>query len=107
MTNAARRDIEVLWKEHLELPFPSGLAGESINGVDVVSLDGDIAGCVEAYISMQRPNLFQVAILGMCYRDVSVALPHIAAPDRDYFRRLEKLSELVLKEVVGENLPDD
>jgi hypothetical protein len=40
--------IEDMWKEHREAVFPSVSRGRDVDGIDLVMLDADIAGCVLA-----------------------------------------------------------
>jgi hypothetical protein len=39
-----------LWAEHRVAPFPSRLRGKGVEGVDMVMLDADIAGCVDTWL---------------------------------------------------------
>ncbi|GAA2344689.1 hypothetical protein OHT20_36340 [Streptomyces caniferus] len=40
-----------LWQEHLDAPFPAGLRGVELAGIDMVLLDADIAGCVSTWLN--------------------------------------------------------
>ena len=96
-------EIRELWNEHMEVPFPDGFAGKDINGIDFVSLDADIAGCVTTFIERGDLNLYQAAILGLCYQNASLVKSIINEEGTEYFWRLERLSELVLKAVARKN----
>lgn len=67
--------IKGLCKEHLATPFPKGFRAKDLNGVDLVMLDADIAGCVDTFVERGNLNLFQTAILGLCYRNTSFVIP--------------------------------
>ena len=91
--------INELWQEHLAAPFPKGLRGKDIRGVDFVVLDADIAGCVDTFLERGNLNLFQTASLGLCYRHCGYVTPILNEEAAAYFLRLERLAELVLKAV--------
>ncbi len=97
------KDINELWKEHLEAKFPEELSGKDINGIDFVMLDADIAGCVSTFVDNGNLNLFQTATLGLCYHGASFMLPILNDEETEYFWRLERLAELVLKAVAQKN----
>ena len=80
-------------------PFPKEFRAKDVNGIDFVMLDADIAGCVTTFISRGNLNLYQTAILGLSYRNVSSVIPIINDEGKEYFRRLGRLAELVLKSV--------
>lgn len=92
--------ISDLWKEHLAAPFPNGFRAMDISGIDLVMLDADVAGCVDTFLSRGKLNLYQTAILGLSYRNLSYVIPIINDEEKEYFWRLERLAELVLKSVV-------
>ncbi|GEM_PF-797856 len=99
-------EINELWSGHLGETFPEGLTGKDINGIDLVSLDSDIAGCVVTFIDDGNLNLYQTAALGLCFQNVSFVMSILNKEGRKYFGRLERLSELVLKAVAQKNLEE-
>ena len=62
-------------------------------------LDADIAGCVSTFISTGNLNLQQAAVLGLCYRDSLFIMSVINENGQEYFWRLGRLAELVLKAI--------
>ena len=96
-------DVEELWQEHLAAPFPGGLRAKDVNGIDFILLDANIAGCVDTFLERGTLNLYQAAILGLSYRDVSYVIPILNEEGAAYFWRLERLAELVLKAVARKN----
>lgn len=92
-----------LWREHLAASFPNDLRGEDVNGIDCVMLDANIAGCVDTFLEGGTLNLYQLAVLGISYRDVSYVIPILNEEGAAYFRRLERLAESVLKTVARKN----
>lgn len=97
--------IEELWQEHLAAPFPKGLRGKDVNGIDFVLLDANIAGCVSTFIERGKLNAYQMAMLGLSYRDANFIVPILNEEGAAYFWRLERLAELVLKAVARNNQP--
>jgi hypothetical protein len=97
------KNINELWKEHLEAKFPEEFSGKDINGIDFVMLDANVAGCVSAFVDKGNLNLFQTATLGLCYHSASFMLPILNEEGTEYFWRLERLAELVLKAVAQKN----
>lgn len=95
--------IEELWKEHQSAPFPKSYRAKDVNGIDFVMLDADVAGCVDSFLGRGNLNLFQTALLGLCYRDLTYVIPILNEEGRDYYWRLERLAELVLKAVAETN----
>ena len=95
--------IEQLWREHKLAAFPQGYYGKDVNGIDLVMLDADVAGCVDTFLSRGNLNLFQTAILGLCYRDLTYSIPMLSEEGKAYYRRLELLAKLVLKAVATNN----
>jgi hypothetical protein len=95
--------IGELWTEHTNTPFPKGFRGMDVSGIDFVMLDADVAGCVDTFLSRGNLNLFQTAVLGLSYRNLSFVLPILNEEGAAYFWRLERLSELVLKAVALKN----
>ena len=92
--------IEQLWQEHYSAEFPTGCAGEEIEGIDLASLDGDTAGCISTFLMRRGElDLWRTAALGLCYRDLTIVIQQLDGEARDYFYRLETLSKLVLESV--------
>ena len=98
--------IEQLWREHKLAAFPQEYRGKDLNGVDLVMLDADVAGCVDTFLSRGNLNLFQTAMLGLCYRDLTYLIPMLSEEGKAYYWRLERLAELVLKAVAISNQKD-
>jgi hypothetical protein len=91
--------IEDMWKEHREAVFPSVCRGRDVDGIDLVMLDADIAGCVSTYLQRRQLELLRTAVLGVCYRNVTYVLERMPIDGRFHFQRLERLARLVLDAV--------
>jgi hypothetical protein len=91
-------EVRLLWDEHRSAPFPDGLAGEEIAGVDIVMLDADIAGCVATALGNHgRPAVERKAVLAKCLDDLDRVLPLLQDEGaREYYERLRRLAQLTL-----------
>jgi hypothetical protein len=89
--------IEELWQEHLAASFPKGFGGKDVSGIDFVMLDAKIAGCVDTYLKRGTLNIYQTAVLGLSYRNAGYIVPILNEEGAEYFWRLERLAELVLR----------
>lgn len=100
MTSArATENIGPLWAEHRSARFPAGVVGEIVAGVDVTSLDTFTAGCIDTFVKTGKLDLWRTAILGLCHRDLAVAVLSQHGAEKEYFSRLELLARLVLEAV--------
>ena len=103
MTNSDEVLISELWTEHKNAAFPKGFRAKDVCGIDFVMLDADVAGCVGTFLGRGTLNLYQTAILGLSYRNLSYVIPIINDEGKEYFWRLERLAELILKAVTLKN----
>lgn len=87
-----------LWGEHLSAPFPSRLRGEEIEGVDMVMLDADIAGCIDAWLGRGgRLDEQRRGWLKSCREDLRRVMRALDDPEeRAYYERLDALARLAL-----------
>ncbi len=91
-----------LWDVHLASKFPHGYGGEVIEGIDLVLLDSDVAGCVTTFIENDgRLDIWRAAILGLCYRDLNIVTNRLSGEAKERFSLLETLSGLVLKDIIA------
>jgi len=96
-------EIQMLWQQHNAAALPDGCRGVGVEGTDLVMLDADTAGCVQTFLERSgQLDLYRVAILGLCYRELAVALRVLEGDAQEYFGRLEKLARLVLEAVAHE-----
>ncbi|HEX9425775.1 MAG TPA: hypothetical protein VF899_21235 [Pyrinomonadaceae bacterium] len=91
--------IDELWQEHLATPFPRGLRGKDMNGIDFVMFDANIAGCITTFLERGKLNLYQTAILGLSHQRACSVVPVLNEEGAAYFWRLERLAALILKAV--------
>ncbi|SFJ76384.1 hypothetical protein [Streptomyces pini] len=90
------RDAARLWQEHLDAGFPAGLRGVEFEGIDMVMLDADTAGCVCTWLNNggaldpERRRILQTRL-----EDLARVIPQISAPSgRQYYQRLHRLALL-------------
>ena len=101
MSSAADfKEVERLWREYCAIPFPEGLAGQEVSGVEVAMVDTVASGCIDTFIARQGSlDTWRTAILGLCYRNLGVATVGLQGEARAYVARLEILARLVLESV--------
>jgi hypothetical protein len=76
-----------------------------VNGIDFVMLDADIAGCVSVFLRRGTLDVWRTAVLGLCYRNCEYVIPILNEAGAEYFWRLGRLAELVLKAVLKMERP--
>ncbi len=90
--------VNWFWQRHRMAQFPPDCRGRIINGIDLALLDSSIAGCASCFIEHGgKLDLEHTALLTTCYRDLAVVLTGVAGEELAYFRRLERLSGLILE----------
>src|ERR1043166_755203 len=91
--------IQELWKEHTSRPFPRPLAGEEIDGWDLVLLDSSAAGCISTFLGAtgaQSLDAKRLQVLADCALSLSRICPQLPAEHRVYFDTLREMSERVV-----------
>jgi hypothetical protein len=90
--------IRDLWEDFRGAPFPQGLAGKEIDGVDLVEADSFAAGCISTFIG-SHGNLprDQIDILRKCLTDIDRVIPSLDGEARRYFSVLRELGRSVLE----------
>ena len=90
-------DLQRLWDEHESAPFPSEIAGEEIEGEDLVSLDTFTAGCIHSFlVKRDSLNKDRIDTLGECFSGLTTVLPHLTGDAKDYYSRLHEMSRITL-----------
>src|SRR4051812_34004368 len=91
MPDPASDEVRRLWQAHLERPFPPRMRGEEIDGVDMVMVDADVAGCVSTWLTSSTSlDSARIGILRACRSDLRRMVPAISDPtERDYYVRLQ------------------
>jgi hypothetical protein len=103
---ASMQAIRACWREHAAAPFPRGLAGQEVAGIDLALLDTIVAGCVSTFLDRKGTlDTWRTATLGLCYRHLTVVVKDTDRSARIYFARLEELARLVLEAVQERTRP--
>lgn len=99
MHDPVRDEVRGLQQNHIDRAFPPRLRGEVTNGVDMVMVDADIAGCVQAWLdSSANLDAARIGILRTCRDDVERVLAILTDPlERDYYARLWEVANAVLQ----------
>lgn len=91
-------DLSAAWHDHQAAGFPAGLAGADVGGVDLLGLEADVAGCLEAYFgSRGRLDTRRRAVLEAQAMVLNDVVPHIPEQGRSYFERLLHVALGVLR----------
>ncbi|WP_217214332.1 hypothetical protein [Streptomyces sp. AC550_RSS872] len=84
-----------LWEEHRRAPFPPGFRGVDFDGVDLITLDADVAGLVHRELDRGLDDE-GVAILWACVAGLDRVLPLIGDEyGASYYRRLRMMAGAV------------
>ena len=94
----SRQDVAPRWERHLERSFPPRLRGEEIEGVDMVLLDADTAGCVETWLNSSSDlDTMRMGALRACLDDLDRVLPQLSDPgEANYYAGLRDVAASVL-----------
>src|SRR4051794_19474230 len=98
MRDPVRDEIRRQWQAHLNRAFPARMRGEDIDGVDMVMIDADVAGCVSTWLgSSSALDAARIGILRVCRDELQRVVPKLGDPtERDYYGGLQKLANAVL-----------
>ena len=86
-----------LWQAHCGAPFPDRLKSADVVGIEMVTLDADVSGCVSAWLKgggSIDPRRW--GILASRERELQRVVPALSGHEAAYCRRLLSLTELVL-----------
>ncbi len=97
------REVENLWHEFYELPFPSGLAEEKIKGIDLYSLDTFTAGCIDTFIVEKTLDKNRIKILENCQKELEIVVKYVNEEAKNYFNKLLYLTNQVLQKTNSNN----
>ncbi len=93
-------EIRDLWEAHVAAPFPGRFRDEEVDGIDLVMLDADIAGCVSTFLS--RDGALDAGRFRSLRLRAAEAVRFLSAVDDPqglrYVARLLELARRVLRE---------
>jgi len=95
--------ISKMWDTHLCNKFPPELEGEEINGIDLVMLDADIAGCVHSILKKQpcAIPIWKCAVLGICFAEASMVCLKLSGESLHYFEYLKNMAQMALRYLIA------
>jgi hypothetical protein len=92
-----------LYKEHLNAQFRDNYRGVSINGIELVLLDSETAGCIDLYFgrngTLNKLESEKQEILSKCRNDLSIVVKGLDGYAKVYFQRLKQIADFILSEV--------
>jgi len=90
-------EVRQLYARCRELPFPNGLRGADIDGVDLVLVSADVAGCVHVWLKNSgQLDARRWKILHRCLNNLDRILPQLTRPDAiAYFTTYRATARLV------------
>ena len=92
-----RSEITDAWKRFTALPYPTASTGlADIRGVDAISTDTFLAGCISYFVEMGSLDPERVNIAQSACRDLKTILPHLPKDGREYFELLLQLGLAVI-----------
>jgi len=77
-------------------PFPAAARCREVDGVDLIAADYTTAGCVQTWLARGVLDPWRLAVLGLCYGDLSRVVARTDGEVKDYFARLREMAEMVL-----------
>jgi hypothetical protein len=91
-------EIQELWRVHQAAPFPKGIAGNEIEGEDMISLDSFTAGCISTFLDRSGSlDPRRLECLVRCCDDLRKVLPQLDGDAKAYYSRLYRMSQLALR----------
>ena len=89
--------LHALWRELVDLPFPTGVATEHRTGLDLPALDHAAGELIERFLTAQgRLAATDMIALARVRRDLATAARTLTGEAAEYFTRLERLAGNVL-----------
>ncbi|MEU6597609.1 hypothetical protein [Streptomyces flaveolus] len=84
-----------LWQEFRSEPWPARLNGAELAGIDLVTLDADLAGCVDTWLNNGGLlDARRLRIVNRRLRELEQVLPQLTEADAPRrWRRLHQLAQ--------------
>ena len=93
-------DIKEKYQEFRNEPFPEGIAGEEIHGIDLVMLDADTAGLIDKYVGYNyKLTKSDFDLLKIFSTELKTVTKELEGQQRTYFSTLWNLADRVIKEL--------
>lgn len=106
-----RAEVARLYEQHRKLPFPRGLRGVDIAGVELVLIDSAATGCASSWLESGDDVCERVLWLApLCLDELRKVVPVFADPRSEWYRpyvahyygRLLRMVRLITLEVATE-----
>src|SRR4051812_5897197 len=95
-----RAHLHVLWREFVDLPFPTGVAGTTIEGIELVKLDREAGEMIESFlVSRGDVGVKHGRQIIALRRAIALVLPHLEGDAARYFTLLHDLVQHMLDEI--------
>ena len=91
------RAVAGLYEKHRQTAFPRRLVVDDVNGVEMVSLDSTVSGCVHTWLK-DRGHIHDRGwdTLAECEQVLNRAIPALDGDEASYYRRLLDMTVLIL-----------
>ena len=87
--------LQSLLDEHIKMPFPPAYRGQELEGVDLMLVGADTAACTMAFIRNKGSlDIRRCAVLGLCYRDLTLICKKLKGEAKAYFEVLWEGSKI-------------
>ena len=98
MTDDRVAAVAQLWEAHTRALFPSRLRGTDAVGVEMVTLDADVAGCVGVWL-LRAGSLDEsrCAVIAARRDELALVLASLVGDEAVYCRRLYDMAMLILQ----------
>ena len=97
MLDEVLRTVAELYDEHRQAAFPR-LIVDDANGVEMVSLDSNVSGCVHTWLrNGGRIDDFRWDVLSECEQQLNHAILALGGDEASYYLRLLEMTVLILK----------
>ena len=88
------KGIEERWNKHAAVPFPEGLRGREVAGVNLTVLESELSACV--LTAIETGGVLGIRMRGMYDAGVSKlaeVIPQLSGEAQAYFRNLQSILE--------------
>ena len=88
-------ELRAAWAEFRSLPFPSGCAGEEVEGVCLATTDTFLAGCISYFIERGSLDAQRASVASRACADLERVLAQLPAHAHPYFSLLLSLGHAI------------
>ncbi|MEQ8241150.1 MAG: hypothetical protein RIA69_18190 [Cyclobacteriaceae bacterium] len=97
-------DIKEKYQEFRNEPFPEGITGEEIHGIDLVMLDADTAGLIEKFIGYNyKLTGTDFDLLKRLSVELKTVTKELDGQSRTYFSTLWNIADRVVRALIETN----